>query len=198
MDEEEPRLAVPAFSSKCEARVVDDGRRDDDRHAQRPILSGCPDRMQQVLPHHPSVGINRRGDDRTGRERREPADESRLARADPGDHATGATQVRRAPRRPPPLGVDAGGFDLEERREPERLEVAGSIHDTERAQELADPWLRRENERVVRPALLQGAERGDRQEDVAQRSGMDDERQGRRRASAASWRRPFVASAVPV
>jgi hypothetical protein len=27
---------------------------------------------------------------------------------------------------------------------------------------------------------------------------MGDERQGRRRASAASWRRPFVASAVPV
>ena len=96
------------------------------------------------------------------------------------------------------LGVDAGRFDLEERREPERLEVAGSIHDTERAQEIADPRLRRENERVVRPALLQGAERWDRQEDVAQRSGMDDECQGRRRASAASWRRPFVASAVPV
>src|SRR5213593_883243 len=151
--------------------------------------------MQQVLPRHPSIGTNRRGDDGTGRERREPANERRLARADPGDHATGATQVRRALSGPPTLGADAVGFDLEERREPERLDVAGSIHDTERGQKLADPWLRREDERIVRPALPQGAERWDRQEHVTERAGMDDERQGRRRASAAWCRRPFVASA---
>ena len=47
------------------------------------------------------------------------------------------------------------------------------------------------------PAQSRCAERRDRQEDVAQRAWMNDEGQRRSGASAASWRRPFVASAVP-
>jgi hypothetical protein len=46
--------------------------------------------------------------------------------------------------------------------------------------------------------VLERAERRDGEQDVAQRPGMNDERQGRRSASAASWSRPLVASAVPV
>jgi len=86
---------------------------------------------------------------------------------------------------------------LEQRGQPERVKVDGPIDDTERGQETADPRLRRERQCVVGPAPPRRAERRDRQEDIAQRAGMDDEGQRRSSASAASWRRPFVASAVP-
>jgi len=45
--------------------------------------------------------------------------------------------------------------------------------------------------------VLQESERRDGEQNVAERSRMDGERQGERSARAASWSRPFVASAVP-
>jgi hypothetical protein len=80
------------------------------------------------------------------------------------------------------------GLDLEERCEAERFDVDGAIHHAERGEEAPDPRLRREDQRLGWPALPQRAECRNRQKDVAQRSGMNGERQRRRRASAASWR----------
>ena len=195
MHEQEPRAIVPALSSKREPRLLGDRRRDDDRHAKRALHGGRADRLEQMLPDRP-VDADRWGDDGAGDQRRELLDKVRLARTDPGDHACGPAQILTAPRRPTALRAHATPF--EQRGEPEGFEVGGPIHDAERGQEPGDPRLRREHEWVVSPATFQGAERRDRQEDVAQRSGVDDERQGRRSASAASCRRPFVASAVPV
>jgi hypothetical protein len=110
---------------------------------------------------------------------------------------SGLTKIGRAPRGP--FDLTAGTVRLlEQRGKPERVEVDGPIDDPERGEETADPRLRRECQPLVGPAPSRRAERRDRQEDVAQRAGMDDERQRRSSASAASWRRPFVASAVPV
>jgi hypothetical protein len=106
-------------------------------------------------------------------------------------------KVGRAPLGPFALALDAIGL-LEERGEPERVEVDESIDDLERGEEAADPGLGRNRKRLVGPAPSRRAERRDRQQDIAQRAGMDDEGQRRSNASAASWRRPFVASAVPV
>ena len=106
------------------------------------------------------------------------------------------SKVGRAPLGPFGVAADMVGL-LEQRGQPERVEVRGPIDDTKRGQETAHPRLRRESQRVVGPAPSRRAERRDRQEDVAQRAGMDDEGQRRSSASAASWRRPFVASAVP-
>src|SRR4029450_5806969 len=83
----------------------------------------------------------------------------------------------------------------EQRVEPETLEVERSVDDAQDLEEAADPRLRRDGERIVRSLAPQDAERGNGQEYVAQRAGMDRERQGRSSANAASWRRPFVASA---
>src|SRR2546428_51298 len=100
-----------------------------------------------------------------------------------------------APEKPAAANTRPRRLDLEQRVEPERLEVDGTIHDAERHEKSPDPRLSREDQSVLRPAPPGGAEGGNRQEHVTQRSGMGDERQGRRSASAASWRRPFVASA---
>jgi hypothetical protein len=148
-------------------------------------------------PHLGTVGANRRRDHRSGYEGPEPPDEVRLARAEPRHDLAGRAKVARAPRGPFGFAVDTARL-LEQPGEPERIEVDGAIDDSERGEEAADPGLRRERQRFVAPASSRRAERRDRQEDVAQRARMDDERQRRSSASAASWRRPFVASAVPV
>jgi hypothetical protein len=105
-------------------------------------------------------------------------------------------KVGRAPVGPFGLAADMVRL-LEQRGQPERVEVDGPIDDSERGQETANPRLRRESQRLAGPAQSRCAERRDRQEDVAQRAWMNDEGQRRSSASAASWRRPFVASAVP-
>lgn len=98
-----------------------------------------------------------------------------------------------------PFALASGvGRLLEQRGETKRVEVDGAVDDTERGEETADPRLSGQREPLVGPAPPSCAERRDRQQDVAQRPGMDDEGQRRSSASAASWRRPFVASAVPV
>jgi hypothetical protein len=117
----------------------------------------------------------------------------RVARADPRDHVRGPTELVRASRRPFALG--AARLGLEQRVEAERLEVHGAIHDAQGFEQPADPRLRRDGQYVPRPLLPENAERRNRQKHVPQRPRMDDERQGRSSASAASWRRPFVASA---
>jgi hypothetical protein len=48
---------------------------------------------------------------------------------------------------------------------------------------------------VARRLAAQDAERRDREQHVSQRARMNREGQGRSSATAASWRRPFVASA---
>jgi hypothetical protein len=82
--------------------------------------------------------------------------------------------------------------------EAERLERDRSVHDAERREEVADSGLGGDDQRLARVPVLQEPEGRDREQDVAQRAGMDGECQGERRARAASCRRPFVASAVPV
>jgi hypothetical protein len=109
----------------------------------------------------------------------------------------GFAKIGGAPRGPFALASDVGRL-LEQRGETERVEVDGTVDDTERGEETADPRLSGQREPLVGPAPPGCAERRDRQQDVAQRPGMDDEGQRRSSASAASWRRPFVASAVPV
>src|SRR4029453_4401847 len=74
-------------------------------------------------------------------ERGEPPDEGRVAGADPGDQVAGLAQLLGASRGPSAFG--GVGLDLEERRETERLEVDGAIHDAERGQEAPDPRRRR-------------------------------------------------------
>ena len=69
------------------------------------------------------------------------------------------------------------------------------MHHAEHLEEPADPRLRREDEAVARRGPSKDAKRRNRQEHVPERPGMDRERQGRSSASAASWRRRFVASA---
>jgi hypothetical protein len=87
---------------------------------------------------------------------------------------------------------------LEQRGDPERVEVHGAIDDTQRGEETPDLRLSGQRQPLVGPASPDRAERRDRQQNIAERPGMDDEGQRRSSASAASWRRPFVASAVPV
>lgn len=121
----------------------------------------------------------------------------RLARAEPRHQVPGFAKIGGAPRGPFALASDVGRL-LEQRGETERVEVDGAVDDTERGEQTADPRLSGQREPLVGPAPPGCAERRDRQQDVAQRPGMDDEGQRRSSASAASWRRPFVASAVPV
>jgi hypothetical protein len=145
-----------------------------------------------VLPHRTIAG-HRGRDDRSRKERREPSHESRLARAYPRHDPRGSPQIVRAAGRP--FALRAGRDRREQRVEPETLEVERSVDDAQDLEEAADPRLRRDDERIMRSLAPQDAQRGNGQEDVAQRAGMDRERQGRSSASAASWRRPFVASA---
>ena len=140
-----------------------------------------------MLPDRPAAA-DRRGHDRVGDERAEAADEVGVARAEPRHHA----------RRLAKQGRGGARLGPEEAVEAERLEREGSIHDAERRKEVADPGLRGERQRLARAPGLEGAEGRDREQDVAQRAGMDGERQGERRARAASCTRPFVASAVDV
>jgi hypothetical protein len=148
-------------------------------------------------PHLLIVRAHRRGDHRVGYERRDPPGEVGLAGAKPRHQVAGLAKVGRALPGPFALAPDGVGL-LEERGEPERVEVDGSIDDPERGEEAADPGLCRERKRFVGPAPSRRAERRDGQQGVTQRAGMDDEGQRRSSASAASCRRPFVASAVPV
>jgi hypothetical protein len=145
-----------------------------------------------VLPHRTIAG-HRGRDDRSRNERREPSHESRLARAHPRHDPRGSPQIVRAAGGP--FALRAGRHGREQRVEPETLEVERSVDDAQDLEEAADPRLRRDGERIVRSLAPQDAERGNGQEYVAQRAGMDRERQGRSSANAASWRRPFVASA---
>ena len=120
-------------------------------------------------------------------ERRESRDEPSVVRAEPADEAP----------RAPNLGGDVVRLARQQRIEPERLERERPVRDAERREEAAEARLAREGERLVGARRLQGAERRDGEQDVAERAGMDRERQGRSSARAASCRRPFVASAVP-
>ena len=145
-----------------------------------------------MLPDQAPGGHGRRHDG-ARHELEEPLRESRLARADPRDHARGPSQILRTARRPfpvPPVRVI-----LKEGIEPERLEVDRATDNTQAFEEPTDPRLRRCDQRVTRPGVPQDAKRRDRQEHVAQSAGMNRECQGRSSATAASWRRPFVASA---
>ena len=149
------------------------------------------------MPPHLPACADRRGDHRVGRERRYPSDEVRLARAEPRHQVPGFAKIGGAPRGPFALAAD-GVRLLEQRGETERVEVDGAVDNTKRGEETADPRLSGQRQPLVGPAPPGCAERRDRQQDVAERPGMDDEGQRRSSASAASWRRPFVASAVPV
>ncbi len=95
-------------------------------------------------------------------------------------------------------GAGVARLGPEQAGEVERLERERSVHDSERGEEPADPGLGGEDQRLTGVSVPQGPESRDREQNVAQRAGMDGERQGERRAKAASCRRPFVASAVPV
>ena len=150
-----------------------------------------------MAPHLLIVRAHGRGDHGVGYERLDPPGEVGLPGAKPRHQVAGLAKVGRAPLGPCALALDAIGL-LEERGEPERVEVDESIDDLERSEEAADPGLGRNHKGFVWPAPSRRAERRDRQQDIAQRAGMDDEGQRRSNASAASWRRPFVASAVPV
>jgi len=196
MDDQKPSAVVPAEALESEPTFGDEPLPGCNRRAQHSIR-GCADRAQEMPPHLSTVGADRRGDHRSGYEGREPPGEAELAGAEPRHQMSGLTKIGRAAYGP--LGLTAGTVRLlEQRGEPERVEVDGPIDDPERGEETADPRLRRECQPLVGPAPARRAERRNRQEDVAERAGMDDERQRRSSASAASWRRPFVASAVPV
>lgn len=143
-----------------------------------------------------AMAANGRRNERARHEAGQSPGEIRVAGAEPGDHACGPTQFLSASRRPGAIGFD--GMVPEEGVEAEAVECDTPIDDSERRQELPDSWLGRERQPRVGPPLPDGAQRRNRQEDVTERSGMKYESQGRRRSSAASWRRPFVASAVPV
>jgi len=136
-----------------------------------------------MLPHR-SAGAHRGRDDRAGNERGQPSHEARLSRADPRDHARGASQIFRASSWP--FTLRAGGLGGEQRVEPQPLEVDRSIDDTEDLEQSADPRLSRDDDLVARSLLTESAERRNRQEYIAQRPGMDRECQGRSSASAAS------------
>src|SRR5262245_49753802 len=97
----------------------------------------------------------------------------------------GLAKIGRASPWPIALAPDGVGL-LEERGEPQRVEVDGSIDDAERGEQAADPGLGPERKRFVGPAPSRRAERRDGQQDVPQRAGMDDEGQRRSSASAAS------------
>jgi hypothetical protein len=99
-----------------------------------------------------------------------------LAGAEPRHQMARLAKIGRAPRGPFALAAHWVGL-LEERGEPERVEVDGSIDNPERGEEAADPGLSRERQRLVEPAPSRRAERRDGQQDVAQRAGMDDEGQ---------------------
>ena len=148
------------------------------------------------MPPH-LTGPDGRRHQRTRYERREPRDEARLPRAEPRHHLACIAKLGGAPRGPFPLAAETVRL-LEQRGEPERVEVDAPIDDAERGEETADPGLRGEHQLGAGPAPSGRAERRDREQDVTQRTRMDDEGQRRSSASAASWRRPFVASAVPV
>ena len=145
-----------------------------------------------MLPHR-TAGAHRWGDDRSGNEHGQPSHESRLARADPRHHTRASPQIFRAPLGP--FSLRAVGLGREQRVEPQELEVERSIDDPERFEEPADLRLRRDDQGVTRPLVPESAQGRNRQEHIAQSPGMDREGQGRSNASAASWRRPFVASA---
>lgn len=149
------------------------------------------------MPPHLSAGADRRRDHRFGHERREPSGEVRLAGAEPRHHVAGLAKIGGAPRGPFAFAADVVRL-LEQRGEPERVEVDRAIDDPECGEETADPGLSGKRQPFVGPASPDRAERRDREQDIAKRPGMDDEGQRRSSASAASWRRPFVASAVPV
>src|SRR5262245_2760139 len=149
------------------------------------------------MPPHLTAGADRRRDHRSGYERPEPSGEVGLAGAEPRHHVPRLTNIGRAPRGPFALQADMLRL-LEQRGEPERVEIDEPIDDPKRGEETADSGLRGERQLLAGPESPSGAERRDRQQDVPQRPGMDDEGQRRSSASAASWRRPLVASAVPV
>jgi len=174
------------------SRLVRERCRHANRRANRMIAGPLPRALHEVLPDQ-TPGDHGRLHDGARHEPEEPLHESRLARADPRDHVRGPPQILRTARRPfhvPPVRVI-----LKEGIEPERLEVDRAIDNTEDFEEPADPGLRRRDQRVTRPGVPQDAKRRDRQEHVAQGAGMNRECQGRSSATAASWRRPFVASA---
>ena len=196
MNDQKPSVAVPAEPLKHEPGFGDEHLPGRDRRAHDSIRSRA-DRAQQMAPHLLIVRAHRRGDHGFGYERPDPPGEVGLTGAKPRHQVAALTKVGRAPLGPFALTLDAIGL-LEERGEPERVEVDESIDDVERGEEAADPGLGRNRKRFVGPAPSRRAERRDRQQDIAQRAGMDDEGQRRSNASAASWRRPFVASAVPV
>ncbi len=81
--------------------------------------------------------------------------------------------------------------------EAERVERDRPVDDAERREKLADPGLGGEEQGLGGILVLDEPERRDREQNVAERARMDDERQGERSARAASCNRPFVASAVP-
>lgn len=131
---------------------------------------------------------DRRYHDHVGDERAQAADEVGVARAEPGHHT----------RRLANQGGGVARLGPEQAIEVERLERERSVDDSERGEEPPDPGLGGEDQRLTGVPVPQGPESRDREQDVAQRTGMDGERQGERRAKAAACRRPFVASAVPV
>jgi hypothetical protein len=148
-----------------------------------------------MAPHRRRAA-DRRRNDRPGRERGQAADEARIARADPRDDPPRLPQVFGATLRPATSGVRlalvvAGEEDVEA----ERIEVDPTVYHAERRQQAADARLRAEDERLAGPAPPERAQRRNRQQDVAERAGMDGERQGRKRDSTVSWSRPFVAIA---
>ena len=196
MNDQEPSAAVPAEPLKREPAFGDERLPGRNRFAHRSIR-GRADRAQEMPPHLLAVRANGRSDHRFGYERRDPPREVGLAGAKPRHQMAGLAKVGCAPPGPFALAPDGVGL-FEEGGEPERVEVDRSIDDPERGEEAADPGLGRERKRFVGPAPSRRAKRRDGQQDVAQRARMEDEGQRRSSASAASWRRPFVASAVPV
>ena len=93
------------------------------------------------------------------------------------------------------MPVEAVRRVLKQRVESEPFEIDRAIGHAQDLEETTEPRLRREDERVARRLATQDAERRDREQYVSQRARMNREGQGRSSATAASWRRPFVASA---
>src|SRR6185503_21005347 len=100
---------------------------------------------------HLAACADRRGDHRVGYERREPAGEVRLARAEPRHQVPGFAKIGGAPRGPFALASDVGRL-LEQRGETERVEVDGAVDGTERGEQTADPRLSGQREPLVGPA----------------------------------------------
>jgi len=142
--------------------------------------------LEHLLPHRTRLA-DRPDHDCVGDERGETTDEVGVARAEPRHHTRRVTQQGRGlARLGPELALEA-----------KRVERDRPVHDAERREKLADPGLGGKQQGLEWVPVLQESERRDGEQNVAERSRMDGERQGERSARAASWSRPFVASAVP-